>query len=82
MSTEIELTREEYQAVQDQVQAIARIALTLNPEMLDAFIRQAEIADTAGPFVDPTAWQAGHARLRVVIDHARAVRELRKVVAR
>lgn len=78
----IELSQAEYKAVQDQVQAIARLTLILNPEMLDAFIRQAETADAIGPFLDPTLWTQGHRRLAMVANHARAVRELRKVVAR
>jgi hypothetical protein len=74
------LIRADYLAMQSRLQVIAQLAADTDPETIEAFIRQAEHADTLGPFMDPTAWSAGHDRLATVIRHARALAAFRREV--
>lgn len=70
---------DEHVRVQNQIQMLGQLALrAVSDEELDAFIERCEHSDTLAPFLDPTAWQRGHERLRQVIDHARALRKFRK----
>lgn len=75
------LTPAEYKATQDRLELLARLALDTDPDVLEAFIRQAEHADTVGAFLDPTAWMRGQTALKFVIVHARALAAFRRAVA-
>jgi hypothetical protein len=80
------VTPAEYRAAQGRVQLIAQLILSTPREDFDGLIQSAEHADTLGPFMDPTAWSAGHDLLRLVIDNAQTLRraqdEIRKAVHR
>lgn len=76
------MTNAEYTVMQNRLQVIGQLVIGTDPETLDAFIRQAEHADTVGPFLDPTMWRDGHDRLATVIRHARALASFRAELAR
>ena len=67
------MTNDEYVAMQTRLQLLAQAALGIDPDELLEFVRLAERAISLGPVLDPTAWSAGHVKLRTVIDHARAL---------
>lgn len=68
-----DLSNAEYVAMQSRLELIARLAVETDETTLDLFIAQAERADTLGPLLDPSLWLMGHAGLRGVITHARAL---------
>ena len=68
----------EYKRTQDAIKVIATLVRGID---LAGFIREAEIADTIGPFADPTLWMAASGRLNVVMRAARALAAFRAVVA-
>lgn len=69
-----------YKAAQDRVELLSRLILDTDDELLDEIIESGEHADTVAPFLDPTAWRLGHASLRMVIDHARAIATAKKAI--
>ena len=77
----VPMTPDEILRVRTRLEVLARGArdmLTL--EELDDFIRTCERADTIGPFLDPTAWMKGHDQMKVMVEHARALRTFRKAI--
>lgn len=73
------LTAEEYLDVQGRLRTLAEAALAMiSDEDLAAFIAQAERAQSLGPILDPTLWAKGHAQLRLVTEHARALATFRQ----
>jgi hypothetical protein len=75
-----DLSQAEYYVMQQRVEMLSRLLIATDPERLAAFVAQAERADSIAPVLDPTAWIAGHDRLRVVIEHARAMAKARKAI--
>ena len=72
---------DEHVAVQNRMQVVAQAALSMfEDEELEAFIARCEQADTVAPFLDPTAWMAGHDKLAEVTRHARALVAYRKAL--
>jgi hypothetical protein len=69
-----------YKAAQDRVELLSRLILDTDDELLDEIIVYGEHADTIAPFVDPTAWQRGHDTLRMVIDHAHAIKTAKRAI--
>jgi hypothetical protein len=43
---------------------------------LKEFIEKANIADAMGPIFDPTLWRAGHEKLELIINIAKALQTL------
>lgn len=70
----------EYKAIQDRVELLSRLILDTDAAALDAFATVGEGADSVGAFLDPTAWMRGHDKLRMVIDHARAIASARRLI--
>jgi len=76
------MTPAEYKATQDRVELLARLIIDTDPEVLDEFASMGEHSDAIAPLVDPTAWMAGHDRLRMVIEHAQAIASARRHIVR
>lgn len=76
------LDQADFVRVRNQLELIGRLVLdNVQPDELEAFIRQCETSDTIAPFVDPTLWMRGHGALRVMVDHARALAAFRAALA-
>ena len=71
------MTEEEYLQTQQQIVLIAGLVSRLP---LREFIADAEKADAVGPFVDPTLWREGHAKLGDILDIARSLRNFQDLV--
>lgn len=76
------LSPAEYKATQDRVELLSRLIIETDQEQLDALIDQAETANAIAPVIDPTAWIRGHDQLRMVTEHARAIRKARREIVR
>lgn len=70
----------EQQAVAAQVRAVLTVVRGLDEDRLERWIEACERADAIGPFLDPTAWIAGHQKLADLIEASRSLLELRKVL--
>jgi hypothetical protein len=57
---DLEMSDEDFQNV---LTFLSPLAMIVRPMKLAAFIRRCEAADTTGPFLDPTGWNAGHKHL-------------------
>ncbi len=71
------MTNEEYLYAQHHILVVAGMVAEMP---LRDFIADAERADTVGPFLDPTLWQAGHENLAVILDIARGLRNFQDIV--
>lgn len=50
-------------------------AANIKAMRLDEFIKATELADSAGPVLDPTLWRAGKKNLDVILKLARALKD-------
>jgi len=73
------MSPQEYQDAQDQIVLVARMTMGIPIEEL---LQAIERADAVGPFVDPTAWRAGHEKMYRVRELARKMRAVQVEVQR
>lgn len=71
------MTNEEYLVTSDMLGVVIGIVAPLD---LDGFLERARHAESVGPFIDPTLYQAASAKIGVIIRVAEAARNLQKVI--
>lgn len=74
------LSTDEHVAIQNRLQLVSQAALSFEDGELEAFIRAGERAETFGPILDPTLFIQGSKQLAVVLEHARALAQFRRVL--
>jgi len=71
------MTNEEYLQTQQNILFLSGVIAKMP---LAEFINKAEMADTLGPFADPTLWMKGKDNLAAILDLARALRNFQDII--
>lgn len=59
-----------YEAMHHKLRLVNTVLVAVDADELAEFIEAARKADITGPYMDPTAWMEGGARLRTIIKMA------------